>query len=313
MIKSENQINLTSTAHSAPRSGTHSALKFKGWTIPGPARQNSLQNLGQDFGQSSGIDPADVSLDGLSGTYQIFQFKKGHRYSTDDVLAAWYGTLLCPSASRILDLGTGIGSVGMMVAWKLQGAAMVGIEAQAMSVELAKRSIKHNGLSSRYEVRHGDLRDSKILHYEEKFDLITGSPPYFAESAGIVASHPQKRACRFETRGTILDYAITAQRHLAPGGVFAFVFPLSPDFQRERVWQAAKETGMTVFRYRPIILREGDAPLLGIFGMMRSDDLPQEMENFCWEEPALLIRRADGNSTDEYRCIKLTMGLPPTS
>ena len=57
----------------------------------------------------------------------------------------------------VLDLGSGIGSVGMIAAWRLPGARIVTIEAQDESVRLARKSVAYNGLESRYEIRHGDF------------------------------------------------------------------------------------------------------------------------------------------------------------
>src|ERR1700685_2703045 len=62
------------------------------------------------------------SLDMLSGEWRIFQRRDGHRYSTDDLLCAWFGAQACAArgvaVDRALDLGSGIGSIAMMVAWK---------------------------------------------------------------------------------------------------------------------------------------------------------------------------------------------------
>jgi tRNA1(Val) A37 N6-methylase TrmN6 len=41
----------------------------------------------------------------------------------------------------VLDLGCGIGSVLLMLAWRFPDAAVVGVEAQALSLDLARRSI----------------------------------------------------------------------------------------------------------------------------------------------------------------------------
>src|SRR3982751_477113 len=101
---------------------------FKGWAKPGPIPP----------GASSGepkVEPGET-LDAISGFFRIFQLENGHRFSTDDVLTAWYGTSWCPSARTVLDLGSGIGAVGMVAAWRLQGARFVTVEAQAESVRL---------------------------------------------------------------------------------------------------------------------------------------------------------------------------------
>ena len=57
------------------------------------------------------------TLDAVSGHFRLYQLAHGHRFSTDDVLVAWYATENSPQANRILDLGSGIGSVALMVAF----------------------------------------------------------------------------------------------------------------------------------------------------------------------------------------------------
>ncbi len=282
----------------------NSSPYFKGWAKPGPVIEPSTDPLLQAT--------PDETLDALSGHYRIFQLKKGHRYSTDDVLAAWYGTTWCPSASRVLDLGSGIGSVGMTAAWRLQGAQFVTIEAQDISVQLARKSAKFNQLESRYEIRHGDLRDPNILRADEKFDLILGSPPYFPLDAGILGDHPQKVACRFEVRGTIADYCQTASHHLNWGGVFACVFPVNPDEQNQRVIDAAQAAGLSIIRRRDIVFKEGEKPLIGLFAMVLSEHLPEHFRKQTWAEPPLTIRTSTGAPHPEYLAVKLAIGLPPT-
>jgi len=103
---------------------------FKGWVKPGvvpPGAHNTPEV------------PAGETLDALSGHFRIFQLRDGHRFSTDDVLTAWYGTTWAASPARVLDLGSGIGSVGMIAAWRLHAACFVTIEAQQESVRLARR------------------------------------------------------------------------------------------------------------------------------------------------------------------------------
>jgi tRNA1(Val) A37 N6-methylase TrmN6 len=274
---------------------------FKGWAKPG------IIPPGLDSGVT--VEPHET-LDAISGHFRLFQLRDGHRFSTDDILTAWYGTSWCPAARTALDLGSGIGTVGMICAWRLPGANFVTIEAQSDSVALARKSAQFNGLAGRYEIREGDFRDETLLHPEEKFDLITGSPPYFPLEAGVKSEHPQKLACRFELRGTIADYASVAARHLAPGGFFACVFPHEPA-QLARVVAAAREAGLIIIRKRPVIFREGDSPLVALFGLMRADDLPDWFRGQTWEEPPLTIRTRDGKIHPEYSAVKLAIGFPP--
>src|SRR3954468_1610934 len=94
---------------------------FKGWIKPGAIPRGAR-------GQGPAVEPGET-LDAISGHFRIFQLENGHRFSTDDVLTAWYGTSWCPSARHVLDLGSGIGSVGVIPAWRLPGAAVVTVGA----------------------------------------------------------------------------------------------------------------------------------------------------------------------------------------
>ncbi len=274
--------------------GTH----FKGWAKPGPVPPGN-----------EGVAVTET-LDAISGHFRLFQLRDGHRFSTDDILTAWYGTTWCPSARSALDLGSGIGTVGMICAWRLQGTKFVTIEAQSESLALARKSARYNGLEDRYEIREGDFRDAQLLGADEKFDLVTGSPPYWPLSDGVQSEHPQKVACRFEMRGSIADYCTTAAKQLAPGGFFACVFPHEPA-QLARVEAAAKDSGLVIVRKRPVVFREGDAPLVALFGMMRAEDLPDWFRGATWVEPDLIIRTHDGKIHPEYSAVKLAIGFPP--
>jgi tRNA1Val (adenine37-N6)-methyltransferase len=274
---------------------------FKGWAKPGliPPGLNS----GVTF------EPHET-LDAISGYFRLFQLRDGHRFSTDDILTAWYGTTWCPTARTALDLGSGIGTVGVICAWRLPGAKCVTVEAQSESVALARKSARYNGIEERYEIREGDFRAPEILRNDEKFDLITGSPPYFPLGAGVESEHPQKLACRFELRGNIDNYCSTAAKHLASGGFFACVFPHEPA-QLARIEAAANKSGLVIVRKRPVVFREGDPALIALFGLMRADDLPEWFRGQTWTEPDLIIRTHDGKIHPEYSAVKLAIGFPP--
>src|SRR5690606_4232492 len=56
----------------------------------------------------------------LTGDWRIFQKLVGHRWSMDDLVTAWYAlTHAPPHATTTFDMGCGVGSVLMMVAWGL--------------------------------------------------------------------------------------------------------------------------------------------------------------------------------------------------
>lgn len=266
---------------------------YRGWRRPGP------------------IPPANVevedgeTLDYLCGWFRIFQYAKGHRYSTDDVLTAWYGTISAPRVDRAADLGSGIGSVALIAAWRLPGATFCTVEAQDISIRLARKSVRYNGLESRFTLHHGDLRSDALIH-EAPFDLVTGSPPYWPAGTASEAQHPQAIPARIEVRGSVADYALAAAKILAPGGVFAFVFPT---IQMERVFNAIDAASLKLVRRRDVVFKDGEPPLITLFAATRSTDVPATYE--AWVEPPLVIRRKDGGVPDEYSAIRMSFGFPP--
>ena len=282
---------------------------FKGWAKPGPVPPGLATQPPLGAGAPLAVEPHET-LDAISGHFRLFQLADGHRFSTDDILTAWYGTSWCPSAHRVLDLGSGLGTVGMICAWRLAGARFVTVEAQAESVALARKSARYNGLDDRYEIREGDFRSNEVLRAAEQFDLITATPPYFPPEAGVKSEHPQKLACRFELRGTIADYCATVARHLAIGGFFACVFPHAAS-QLKRLEAAAKQSQLVIVRKRPVVFREGDPALVALFGLMRAGDLPEWLRQQTWVEPDLIIRTRDGKIHPEYSAVKLAIGFPP--
>jgi tRNA1(Val) A37 N6-methylase TrmN6 len=267
--------------------------EYRGWRRPGPLPPRGVS-----------IEEGE-SLDYLCGWFRIFQYERGHRYSTDDVLTAWYATQWAPRVSRAADLGSGIGSVALICAWRLPGATFCTVEAQAMSARLARKSIRYNGVESRFTVYEGDLRSS-ILADEEPFDLVTGSPPYWPASAATGAAHPQAVPARIEIRGSVFDYAAAAARILATGGMFVFVFPF---IQRERAEEALASNGLVLLRRRDVVFKDAEPPMISLFAAMRAADLPPGRE--AWIEPPLIIRTKTGSVHPEYAAIRISFGFPP--
>lgn len=259
-----------------------------------------------------GIEPEEgETLDYLCGHFRIFQYAKGHRFSVDDLMTAWYGTTWCPSASRIADLGSGIGSVGMTAAWRCPGAVIHTVEAQEISVRLARKSIRYNGLENRYFPCIGDLRDPELFKGEAPFDLVLGSPPYWPVNSRVGSDSPQAVSARLEVCGDIKDYANAAARLLAPGGIFACVFP---NDQIARAQAAYREADLLLLHCRDIIFKEGDSYGITVFAGSRKGDLPLSFQNanrFPEIESPLIIRRSDGRVHESIALARLAVGFSP--
>lgn len=243
-----------------------------------------------------------ITVDGLTARWSIFQRKRGHRHSTDDLLTGWYALETKPRGApltRALDLGTGIGGVGLLVLSGLlehdPAAHLVAIEAQDVSFRFFEENVRANGIAANVTPLHGDLR---ALVLEERFLLVTGSPPYFDPSAGIVPADSQKAHARFELRGDVSDYAKAAKGHLAPAGRFVFCFPFQ---QKRRAIDAVHAEGFSIVRHRDVVPRVGLAPLFSVFACA----LEREEEI---EEPPFVVRDEAGQHTLALTAVRARFG-----
>ena len=242
----------------------------------------------------------EVTIDSLTAGWTIAQRVKGHRHSTDDLLTGWYAADTAPAATRLLDLGAGIGGVGLLALWRAPAAAtLVAIEAQEVSFALLENNLARNGLTARVRAIHGDLRAVRL---PESFDLVTGSPPYWDVSEGVLPADPQKAHARFELRGDVRDYCHAARAHLADGGRFVFCFPT---VQRARADAAVAAAELAVIRSRDVIPRAGAAPLFSLFACRAAEEsgAPAVLE------PPHVVRDEHGVPTAMHAAARATFGL----
>jgi tRNA1Val (adenine37-N6)-methyltransferase len=287
------------TDQPSPSGGVvRAARRPAGWAVtgPAPAIPATLDELWPRH---------EEDLCWLAGNWRILQRTDGHRTSLDDLVTAHLAATLMEGQlpSRCLDLGCGIGSVLLFMAWRFPQARFLGIEAQAVSAALARRSIAWNGIGARATVVDDDFRTAAILAKEPSFDLITGTPPYFPIGAGPQSGHVQRGPCRFEHRGGIEAYCSAAAPNLAPGAPFVACEAWN---QRERVEPAAQAAGLRLVRWREIVPREGKEPLLCIFAM-RAAEHAGPLQTL----PPLVVRDASGRRTAEFVAVRTAMGMPP--
>lgn len=269
-----------------------------GWSATGPAPVIP--------DQLDGLWPsADEDLCWLAGNWRLLQRTDGHRTSLDDLVTAHRAAALVADKPprRCLDLGCGIGSVLLFLAWRFPTAQFLGIEAQSVSAGLARRSLAWNGVTDRAQVLTHDFRDCESLAQQAPFDLVTGTPPYFPLDAGPQSAHIQRGPCRFEHRGGIEAYCAAAAPLLAEGAPFIACQAWT---QRDRVAPAARAAGLALVGWQEIIPREGKEPLLCVFAMRRA----AHAEALAMAPP-LVVRDRSGRRTDAFVAVRNAMGMPP--
>jgi tRNA1Val (adenine37-N6)-methyltransferase len=273
------------------------ARRPAGWKAPGPSPLRDADHP-STIGPRTGED-----LCYLTGDWRILQRLDGHRWSLDDLVTAWVAADACKHRPprRVADLGCGIGAVLLMMAWRFPLARVVGIEAQAVSVDLARRSILYNSVEHRCQVALGDLRDQGGLA-ERQFDLVTGTPPYLPIGSATESRRVQFGPCHFEHRGGIEAYCSSAARLLRPDGRFVVAAAAG---QIGRVHDTITTAGLVIERRLDVIPRAGKGVLFSVY-VMRGADVP----GFPVID-TLVVRDERGRRTERFCALRRDMGMPP--
>lgn len=255
--------------------------------------------------------------DAITADFRVFQRVRGHRYSIDDVLTAWVAATRAPAAGRILDLGSGIGSVAIMLAWKLRDARLVTVEAQDVSLALQRENLARNALEPRVVALSGDFREPgtrAALAAHGPFDLVTGTPPYFPADASLPSSDAQRAYARVELRGGVEAYLETASPLLAPGGLCV----VCADAKRpHRVLDTAGAVGLRPEACLEVQPREGKPALFSVWALRRAPIDPAGLEPASpsswaperWTPERWVARTAEGARTPVQREIRRFFGL----
>ncbi len=245
------------------------------------------------------------TFDKLIGTWRVWQLRHGHRFSTDDLVTAWRATAARPEARTLLDLGAGIGSVGLSALYRSPpDATLTAIEIQEASAALLERTVAENGLTHRVEVIRGDLRDASVLPAGKTFELVTGSPPYVPVGSGHRSPHPQRAGARLELAGSVFDYCAAARRWLAPRGRFCFVF----DAGDPRGEKAPPANGLRIVERYDVVFGKGGStqPRVATFTCAHEENVAEGTERAVGR---LVIRGADGEWTEDYGRFRQEMGI----
>lgn len=249
-------------------------------------------------------------LSNICGSWKIYQRIGGHRYTSDDLCTAYVAIRSVEKYNvdlkESLDMGCGLGTVLLFTAFEYENINCYGIEAQEISYDLCSRSLLFNGIDDRCKVFNGDLRDESILK-NKKFQLVTGTPPYFIVKRGtVLPAKVDQKACLCEFRGGVEDYCKSAKRYLDKNGIFVVV---GSAHRLDRFENGSKENGLSIIERWDFIGKEGKPPLFSVCVMKHSEEVDDSKEGY--EINTMIIRDKDGNRTEEYRKLMDRLGFPP--
>lgn len=137
------------------------------------------------------------------------------KMGTDSVRLARFATV--HNRDKVLDLGCGVGVLGVLLAERAEHLRLDGVELNPDSAALAAENLRENGLTG--NVLCQDLREPGWFS-EGHYDLVVSNPPYFPLGSGAAATR-RNAGARSELTCTLADLCRAAGPRLKTGGRFA--------------------------------------------------------------------------------------------
>ena len=208
----------------------------------------------------------------------------GFPLSTDSI--ALSGFVKLSRGAKVLDLGSGCGTLGLLLCAEFDDCCVTGIELDENAHHTALQNVETNDLGSRLSSICADLKSIYTLIPAGSYTCCVSNPPYFA--AGPQSHLPMARR---EDCCTMEDLFKAAAWALKYGGDFFLVH------RPERLAQlcsCASRNQMEVKRLQLLRHRQ-DGPITLILAQCRKGGKP----GLILEEAALQDKK--GNPTDYYK------------
>ncbi len=205
--------------------------------------------------------------------------------STDSMALAHFTRL--PKSARVLDLGAGCGTLGLMLCAQDSTCQVTGIELSPSAHEMALENMSRNGLAGRLASICADLKTIPQLLPQGGFSVCVSNPPYF--SGGAVRSGQEN--ARHELCCSPEDLFSAAQWALKYGGDFYLVH--KPERLSELMVLGDRH-GMACKRLRLLRHSPQTLPSLVLLSFRKGGKPGLKLEEIC-------LRDASGEFTQAYR------------
>jgi len=156
----------------------------------------------------------------LGGRVRLLQSPRGYRVAVDAVLLA--AAVHPAPGERVLDLGTGVGAVGLCIAKRVANCTIFGVELQPALAQLAQRNAARNGFGDRMRIIVHDI--AKPLPAElGLFDQVATNPPYLAAAVADPSPDRSKALATVESSADLKRWLEVATGALKPGGTLTLI------------------------------------------------------------------------------------------
>lgn len=205
--------------------------------------------------------------------------------STDSMVLCHFVRL--PKNARVLDLGSGCGTLGLLLCSRNEACTITGLEIDETAHQAALENIRRNGLEPRMESICTDLRSVSERFSPGGFSVCVSNPPYFSGGPASQATPIARR----EDTCSLRELMEAAAFALKFGGDFFLVH--RPERLAELI-SAGAECSLELKRLGLVRHRQ-DGPVSLILLQFRKGAKP----GLLWEE--LTLRNPDDSPTPAYR------------
>lgn len=230
----------------------------------------------------------------LGGTLRLRQSRGGHRVGTDAVLLATAAR--ADFGRRIVDLGAGVGAVGLALAiWSPETSVDL-IEIDPEAAALARVNIALNGVDGRCRAIEADIAERATLLAAglrpATIDLVVANPP-FHPPGSRPSPDPAKTLARLSEPGAAAAWIGAAAWLLARGGRLVLIH--RPEALAELLQALSPAFGAVAIR--PVHARADQPAIRMLIRAVKGRHSPPTLE------PALVLHEADGAFTPQAQAL----------
>ncbi len=147
----------------------------------------------------------------------------GYRYTLDPFLLASFVKL--GRGERVIDLGSGVGVIGLVLASIYPDVHITGIEIQGGLHEASLKNIVGSGSIERVESRLGDFRSIGNYFRPSSFTAAVSNPPYYTANRCRISRDRGVAVAKHGIKGGIGEVIDASSIVLIEGGSLSLIFP----------------------------------------------------------------------------------------
>ncbi len=219
--------------------------------------------------------PATTTSDTLlGGKLRLRQPRTGYRVNVDSLLLVGFAG--ARRVSRVVDLGAGVGALGLLALARGIARHALLVEAEPKLAELARQNLAQLGLAG--DVRELDLTRAKLR--ETGVPLVLCNPPYYPAHSHRPPQSPEKAAARSGELLPFLRAAASALARKTGRALFSYPAPQLPE-----LLAAAARLGLVPKRLRLVHARSTEPARLALIELRaaRPGGLVVEPPLFEWQ------------------------------